>query len=97
MTTQKKMTVKILSEEFYKLKDDFNELTVIKKKMFELENALKKCTNEKEIMKDQIKVLENKVETLEKNKDLSNSKMTKVKKLPEKYLNVENVMKLFLP
>ena len=42
MTTQKKMTVKILSEEFYKLKDDFNELTVIKKKMFELENALKK-------------------------------------------------------
>ena len=38
---------------------------------------LKKCTNEKEIMKDQIKVLENKVETLEKNKDLSNSKNDK--------------------
>ena len=74
ITAPKKMTVKILTEEFYKLKDDLKELTVLKKNMFELENALERCINDKEIMKDQIKVLVNKVETLEKTKDLSNSK-----------------------
>ena len=74
MTAQKKMTVKTLTEEFFKLKDDFNELTMVKKKVFELENALEACNNAKDKMKDQLKVLEHKIETLQKTKDLPNSK-----------------------
>ena len=74
MTAQKKMTVKSLTEEFCKMKDDLNEVPVLKKKMLELENALETCNNDKEIMKGQIKVLENKVEILQKSKDISESK-----------------------
>ena len=51
MTAQKKMTVKTLTEEFFKLKDDLNELTKVKKKMFELENALETYNNAKENLK----------------------------------------------
>ena len=64
MTGNKKMTAKSLTEEFCKRKDDWNEVTVLKRKVYELENALKTCNNDIEIMKDQIKVLVNKVETL---------------------------------
>ena len=39
------MTVKTLTEEFCKLKDDLSELTVVKNKVFELENALEICNN----------------------------------------------------
>ena len=60
------MTVKSLTEESYRLKDGLSEYNVLKKKVFELENA-------HEIMKDQLKVLEKKVETLQETKDLSNS------------------------
>ena len=73
MTAQKKMTVKTLTEEFFKLKDDFNEFTTVTKKMFELENALEACNNAKEKMKDQLKVLEQKDKTLQKTRDLSSS------------------------
>ena len=74
MAAQKKMTVKTLTEEFFKLKDDLNELTKVKQKMFELENALKACNDAKDEMKDQLKVLELKVDSLQKTKDLPNSK-----------------------
>ena len=50
MAENKKITVKSLTEEFFKLKDDLREYNVIKKKVFELENA-------HEIMKDQLKVI----------------------------------------
>jgi hypothetical protein len=62
MAAIKKMTVKSLSEEFYKLKDEVKELTQLKKKVFELEDAHK---NDKEIMTEQlkdIKELEQKVD-----------------------------------
>jgi hypothetical protein len=45
------MTVKTLSAEFYKLKDEVKELATLKKKMIELENALKQSNSEKKIMK----------------------------------------------
>jgi hypothetical protein len=35
------MTVKILSEEFFKLKDEVKELATLKNNIFELEHALK--------------------------------------------------------
>ena len=47
---------------------------MLKKKVFELENALEACNNAKDKMKDQLKVLEHKIETLQKTKDLPNSK-----------------------
>ena len=68
MTANKKITVKSLSEEFYKLKDDFKEFTALKKKVFELEDALKTCEKDKEILKEQLKVFGQKVETMEKQK-----------------------------
>ena len=67
------MTVKSLIEEFCKLKDDWNEVTVLKRKVYELENALKTCNDSKEKMKDQLKVLEQKDKTLQKTRDLSSS------------------------
>ena len=73
MAAIKKMTVKTLSEEFYKLKDDLKEFTDVKKKLFELEDALKTCEKAKEIMKGQMKALEQKVEALQKSKDPLNS------------------------
>ena len=73
MTGNKKMTLKSLTGEFCKLKDDWNEVSVLKKKVYELENALKTCNDSKEIMKDQLKVLEQKVKPLQKIRDLSSS------------------------
>ena len=68
MAAIKKMTVKTLSEEFYKLKDELKEFTAVNKKLFELENAFKTCEKAKETMKDQLKALAQKVEALQKNK-----------------------------
>jgi DNA mismatch repair ATPase MutS len=66
MSGVKKMTVKILSEEFYKLKDEIKELEPLKKKMIELE---KKYNSVRETMKTQqtvIKACEQKIEGLQK-------------------------------
>ena len=62
MSAPKKMMVKTLSEEFYKLKDEVTELATLKKKMTELEIALKESNSEKEIMKTRIETLARKVE-----------------------------------
>ena len=56
------------------MKDDLKEFTALKKKVFELEDALKTCTKDKEIMKDQLNVLVQKVQTLQNMKDPLNSK-----------------------
>ena len=48
-----------------------NELTVLRKKVNEVEDALKMCNDSKEVMKDQLRVLEQKVEILQKTKGLS--------------------------
>ena len=61
MSAPKKMTVKNLSEEFFKLKDKVNELASLKNQIFELENSLKQCNDEKEILKAKFEALEQKV------------------------------------
>ena len=61
MSAAKKMTVKNLSEEFFKLKDEVTELASLKNKIFELENSLKQCNDEKEILKAKFEALEQKV------------------------------------
>ena len=58
MSAPQKMTVKILSEEFFKLKDEVKELATLKNKIFELENALKQCNDEKETLKTLFEALE---------------------------------------
>ena len=79
MAANKKMTVKVLTEEFYKLKDDLSEYNMLKKKVFELENA-------NETLKKQLKVIEEKVETLQRktmnsNSENDNSEETAVERL----------------
>ena len=64
MSAPKKMTVKSLSEEFYKLKDEVKELATLKNKIFELESALKQCNDEKEILKTLFEALEYKIESV---------------------------------
>ena len=66
MAAVKKMTVKILSEEFYKLKAELKEYTSIKKKVFDLEIALVKTNIDKNDQQKVIKALEKKVEHLQK-------------------------------
>ena len=73
MAASKKITVKTLSEEFYKLKDDLKEFNAVKQKVFELEDALKTSEKAKELMKNQLQALEKKVEDLQKIKDPLNS------------------------
>ena len=91
------MTVKTLTEEFWKWKMP-NELTVLRKKVNEVEDALKMCNDSKEVMKDQLRVLEQKVEILQKTKGLSisNNGDKEETTVPQKDLNAEIVTKHFL-
>ena len=64
MSAPKKMTVKNLSEEFFKLQDEVKEFATLKNKIFELENALKQCNGEKEILKAKFEALEQRLENI---------------------------------
>ena len=66
MAAVKKMTVKILSEEFYKLKAELKEYTSIKKKVFDLEIALVKTNIDKNDQQHSSKLLKRKLNTFRK-------------------------------
>ena len=66
MAEVKKMTVKILAEEIYKLRGELKEYSSIQKKVSELESALEKSSNDTNDPLKVIKALERKVEHLQK-------------------------------
>ena len=49
MTAAKKMTIKILAEEFEKLKEEVRELRPLKQKVLDLEEKLEKATSDKRV------------------------------------------------
>ena len=70
MTAVKRMTVRILSEEFYKPKDELREYTSIKKRVSELEIPLEKSNNDKNDQVKVIKALEQKIEHFENKSEM---------------------------